>query len=190
MDCRARYVATCLPLLLLAGCGRSSGEAVPSPSSSVERTPGIADASRGPVPSSGGPVPSWTAVRPTESSAAKPRASAGRSITASRSPQPSAMVLDAKLSTTCVTPGGSMTVTLQARPSMTVIFNTRYPDGKDGQVHGGFEQNGRTDSVGEYSKSWQVDPLTPTGDADTTIAAVDQQGSGTRRLPFRVASKC
>jgi hypothetical protein len=73
---------------------------------------------------------------------------------------------------------------------MSVIFDTRYPDGKDGQVHGGIEERGRTDANGDYSKTWQVDPLTPTGDADTTVGAVDNKGSGTRRLPFRVAKIC
>jgi hypothetical protein len=73
---------------------------------------------------------------------------------------------------------------------MTVILDNRYPDGKDGQVHGGFDSNGRTDAQGVYSRTWTVDPLTPTGDADTQLAAVDHQGSGTRRLPFRVARTC
>ncbi len=83
-----------------------------------------------------------------------------------------------------------MTLTLHARPGMTVIFNTRYPDDKDGQVHGGWDSSGKTDSTGTYMKSWRVDPLTPTGDSDSIVAAIDKQGSGNRRLPFKVATTC
>jgi hypothetical protein len=99
-------------------------------------------------------------------------------------------VLNAQLSATCVTPGGSLTATLHARPGMTVILNTRYPDGKDGQVHGGFEPQGHTDAKGDYTKTWTVDPSTPPGNAETTVGAADQQGSGLRKLPFRVALTC
>jgi hypothetical protein len=73
---------------------------------------------------------------------------------------------------------------------MSVIADTRYPDGKDGQVHGGIDVHGRTDADGQYEFTWTVDPTTPTGAADIQVAAVDGSGTGNKRLPFTVARSC
>jgi hypothetical protein len=188
MNDRARRAALLLPLVMLVGCGGSSetpraGSAATTPPAVADTTPSAAV-----LPSPGASGGSVSVAPSTGGSTGKPRPGAQ---SAAPTPRSSAIeVLDAKLSATCVTPGGSLTLTVHARPAMAVVFDTRYPDGKDGQVYGGIEQNGRTDAKGDYSKTWTVAPTAPTGDADTQVAAVDQQGQGTRRLPFRIARSC
>jgi hypothetical protein len=188
MNDRARRAALLLPLVFLAGCGGSSttssaGSAATTPTASADATPSTAV-----LPSPGASAVSASVAPSAGGTSGRPQPSAQSAAPTPRSTKLD--LLDAKLSATCVTPGGSLTLTLHARPTMAVVFDTRYPDGKDGQVHGGFEQNGRTDANGDYSKTWTVDPLTPTGDADTQVAAVDQQGQSMRKLPFRVARTC
>ena len=73
---------------------------------------------------------------------------------------------------------------------MSIIADTRYSDGKDGQVHGGIDVHGHMDSKGQYSFTWMVDPATPVGDADIQVAGVDAEGTANRRLPFTVALHC
>lgn len=116
-------------------------------------------------------------------------ASPGGGTSASATP-PRHITLNAKLSKTCVKPGDAMTITMTARPKMDVIFNTRYPEGKEGKEFGGFESNGLTDEKGFYTKTWTVSPAVTPGEAAVLIAAVDKQGSGNNRLPFRVALSC
>ena len=109
------------------------------------------------------------------------------------SPKPTAteVPLNASLSRTCVTAGQTMTLTLHAEPNMRVVFDTRYPDGKDGQVHGGMDAQGWTTSNGTYTSTWTVAPGTPPGSADVETAAVGYDDhTGHQRLPFTVALTC
>ncbi|MCU1591846.1 MAG: hypothetical protein JWP11_3102 [Frankiales bacterium] len=176
----------------LAGCGGSSAPRQSAALASDSPVPGTT-----PAPTASGAAPGASAgaavaARNPSDSSSRPSPAAGASAAGSPSPAASytRIVLDASLSSTCVTPGGSLTLTMRARPDMNVILDTRYPDGKDGQVHGGFDVHGHTDATGHYALTWKVDPLTPTGDADVQVAAVDHSASGNRRLPFKVAAAC
>jgi hypothetical protein len=160
--------------------GPSSG----APSSSATTQPGQTGTG-GPV-ASGGTQPSNGSTPGTSGGTASQPPSGGQTS----APPPKHIVLNASLSKQCVTPGGQMTLTVQARPQMKVIFNTRYPDGKEGKEFGGFESQGVTDANGRYSKTWIVSPAVSPGDADVVVAAIDKYGSGDRRLEFRVARTC
>lgn len=114
----------------------------------------------------------------------------GTSATPSTAPSKTHIELDATLSKTCVRPGDSQTLTIKARPRMRVLVNTGYADGKEGSVHGGRFTDGSTDANGVYTVTWLVSPAAPPGEAATNTAAVDDFGTGTKRLPFRVAAVC
>jgi hypothetical protein len=73
---------------------------------------------------------------------------------------------------------------------MGVVFDTRYPDNRDGQVYGGFDSKGRTDVQGVYTSTWTVAVAAPTGAADVELAAVGVNVTGHQRLPFRIAVTC
>ena len=45
-----------------------------------------------------------------------------------------------------------------------MVFDTRYPDGKDGQVYGGIDYRGSIDSAGSYVYTWGVSLAAPVGD--------------------------
>jgi hypothetical protein len=111
------------------------------------------------------------------------------------SPQPTPKAtevpLNASLSKTCVTDGQTLTLTMHAEPHMGVVFDTNYPDGKDGQVHGGFDSRGRTDLNGTYTSTWTIGPGTAPGPADVELAAVaGNYHTGHQRLPFTIALTC
>jgi hypothetical protein len=119
----------------------------------------------------------------------------GASQAGAQSPTPRAteIPLHASLSKTCVTVGQTLTLTLHAEPHMSVIFDARYPDGKDGQVHGGFDSRGSTNpATGDYTSTWTVGPGTPSGAADVELAAIGSTDyhTGHQRLPFTVALTC
>lgn len=188
MTIPVRLLASLVAAAALTGCGGSSGDSRAATGTSPEPAPSTTSAAPGGSPAAAGPTVG-PVVRPAASASQQPNAGPG-AASAKPSPQSSPEELDAQLSVTCVVPGGSMTMTLHARPGMTVIFDTRYPDGKDGQVYGGFEPQGHTDPNGTYTRTWQVDAGAPTGKADATVGAADRQGSGTKRMPFRVATTC
>jgi hypothetical protein len=130
--------------------------------------------------------PQAAAGAPANGNAAPQRGSAA-------SPKPTAteVPLNASLSATCVTAGQTLTLTLHAEPNMRVVFDTRYPDGKDGQVHGGMDAHGWTTANGTYTSTWTVAPGTPPGAADVEAAAVGYNyHTGHQRLPFTVALTC
>jgi len=122
-------------------------------------------------------------------------ASSGAAQAGAPSPTPKAteIPLNAALSKTCVTVGQTLTLTLHAEPHMSVIFDARYPDGKDGQVHGGFDSRGSTNpATGDYTSTWTIGPGTPPGAADVELAAIGSTDyhTGHARLPFKVALTC
>lgn len=90
----------------------------------------------------------------------------------------------------CVRVGDTQVLSFHARPGMSVVVDTRYADGRDGQVYGGFDYQHKTDAHGNYSLSWLVKPGTPPGAADSLVGAVDETGSGNGRGDFRVAGSC
>ena len=202
----ARGATGVLLLLALAGCGGSSGSsdagASPEPSAadlsgqaaaSVTAPSADASAAAGAAQAAaqvGAQVGASTA--PSSGSVAGGGAAAARSARPGAQPTPTHIILDATLSAACVTPGGSMTLTIEhARPGMQVIFDTTYADGKDGKVHGGVDSKGtRTTTSGGYAFTWTVDPLTPKGQANVQVGAVDSMGYGDRKLTFDVAPSC
>ena len=117
-------------------------------------------------------------------------ASASPVVITSPLPSPSHGVLDATLSADCVTPGAPITLTAHGRPGMQVLVNTLYADGKDGHVHGGFENRRRTGASGAYTLTWTLPAGAPVGDASVQAAAVDTSGSASHRLTFRIATDC
>ena len=98
--------------------------------------------------------------------------------------------LNATLAAPCVTPGGSQTLTIHGDPGWRVVFDTRYPDGKDGQVYGGIDYRGSISSAGSYVYTWMVSPAAPVGDADVEAGAVGQDVTAHARLPFKIALHC
>jgi hypothetical protein len=98
--------------------------------------------------------------------------------------------LDATLSAPCVTPGGSQTLTVHGDPNWRVVFDTRYPDGKDGQVYGGIDYRGTTGASGTYLMTWTVSVAAPPGAADVEAAAVGDGVTAHSRLPFKIALHC
>jgi hypothetical protein len=200
----ARGATGVLLLLALAGCGGSSGSsgAAASPEASAADLSGQAAAS---VTAPSADASAAAAAAKAAAQAAPGTAQSGGSVSvsgggaaAAKSPQPGAqptpthIILDATLSSACVTPGGSMTLTIEhARPGMQVIFDTTYSDGQDGKVHGGIDSKGtRTTTSGGYRFTWTVDPLTPKGQATVQVGAVDSMGYGDRKLTFDVAPSC
>ena len=192
-----RTSAAALAALALAGCGggaASSSDRVEAASAPDSAAPSPAStpaaASKGGSPATVGAGTGAVQSRPSAAPASGAPAASGTS--AAPSPVPTHIILDAALSATCVTPGSSLTLTVQrARAGMQVIFNTTYADGKDGTVHGGVDSTGRrTDSTGAYTQTWVVKPLAPTGQAELRVGAVDARGYGDRTLAFRVARSC
>jgi hypothetical protein len=96
------------------------------------------------------------------------------------------------LSKSCVVPGSEQTLTIHSRPKMSVIFDTLYPDQKDGQAYSGIDAHGRTDAAGSYVNTWTVSPAAPTGTAKVNAAAITDDGTATGHqiLPFKIALHC
>jgi hypothetical protein len=195
-----RAVSGVALLLALAGCGGSSGSTatsagetagpVASTAADGKAAASVTGPSAGASTGTGGGGAS-TAPVPAASAGATTGA-VGSSARPSAAPTPTHIILDAALSSACITPGGSMTLTVRhARPGMQVIFDTTYSDGKDGKVHGGIDDKGtRTTTDGGYTFTFTVDPLTPKGEASLQVGAVDQMGYGDRKLTFQVAPSC
>lgn len=98
-------------------------------------------------------------------------------------------VLTASLSKSCVTPGGTETLTIHAEPDFQVSFDTQYSDGKDGGVYGG-KSLGKTNSDGVYSNTWTVSPAAPAGQVIVWVAASKDKETAFRQPTFVVASSC
>ena len=69
-----------------------------------------------------------------------------------------------------MTPGGSETITIHGDPGWRVVWDTRYPDGKDGQVYGGIDYRGSINSERTYVYTWAVSVAAPVGAADVEAA--------------------
>jgi len=89
-------------------------------------------------------------------------------------------------------PGSAQTLTIHSRSRMSVIFDTLYPDQKDGQAYGGIDAHGRTDANGFYTNTWTVSPAAPQGTAKVNAAAITDDGTATGHqiLPFTIALHC
>jgi hypothetical protein len=168
------------PAPTASGTGQA-GSGTPAASGSATGGPGATA-----TPTGGSTATSGTGTTP----ASTPTRPAG-TASPSTKPSPTAIFLNATLSKTCVRPGGTQSLTMRARPNMKVIVNTSYADGKDGSTYGGrFTKDQFTDANGRYTVSWTVALTAPQGDAATSVGAVDESGTGYRRLPFRVAATC
>jgi len=75
---------------------------------------------------------------------------------------------------------------------MKVIFDTLYPDEKDGQAYGGIDAHGHTDVTGAYTMLWTVSAAAPIGTAKVNAAAITEDGTATAHqiLPFTIALHC
>lgn len=206
-DLAARASATALAAFVLAssvltGCGGDGGtsgaagepSASPTGSSAASASASATASPSGGATPGGGTASGGATTGPGASQAphggATPHGTHTPGATPSTRPTTTQIVLNASLSKTCVKPGEPMTLTVLARPRMKVIFNTSYPDGKDGSVHGGHDTSGQTDANGRYANTWTVSPAAGTGDARVLVAAVDEAGTGQRSLPFRIALAC
>jgi hypothetical protein len=203
-----RPALVALALLLAAACGgKGDGDpgvistAPPSlpgttPSATATTSPSAgATASGGASTRPGTPGTSpGGSTAPGSSATASPPASQPPGGSPTGPPPTDNAKLIAKLTRSCVTPGGVQTLSLDTHPDMFVVFDTQYADGKDGQVYGGIETNGRSDSRGHYQKTWVVAPNTPLGDARVDIAVAGkyqgQNRSAVRQMTFRVARSC
>jgi hypothetical protein len=186
----ARKSALAAPLLVLvAACSGSS-----HPAASSSSAPGVTSApSAGSTPTSGERQSnSAAAVSASPASSSSRAASAKPSGSPSAQPSPSDIPLNAALAKPCVVPGSTQTVTMHSRSAMSVIFDTLYPDQKDGQAYGGIDAHGRTDVAGSYTKTWTVSPAAPIGPAKVNLAAITDDGRATGHsiLPFRISLTC
>jgi hypothetical protein len=180
----------------LAACGHSA-----PPARHEVRTPAMPTLSPGAFGSPGSTATAPVATVPTKG--AKPSAAADRTgAPAGATGQPSApaaqptatkqaTTVKVTLSKTCVRPGDSLTVdAMSSRPNMFLIYDTAYPDNKDGATHGGIDKDGKTDGSGHYSSTFTVDKGTPVGEASVVLSVIDGDGSAGSHKPFRVALTC
>lgn len=198
-DTTARLTA-CVLLAGLAAAGCSSHKkATPNAIGATPQATGTAAASGAPTTGAGATSAPRTGGSAVPGASTTPGTNGQGTATSpgtapSASASPTVIILNATLSKTCVRPGDALTLTLHARPKMHIVYNSGYADGQDGTVHGGkggeHGANDFTDANGFWSTTWRLDPTTPIGEAHTTIAAVDNTGSGYKRLPFRVAASC
>ena len=182
-------------LVLLAACSGSS-----HPAASSSSSPTGVDASTSTVATTaptGGTSPSTAATgrsAPAPGKTPPPGSTSSAKPSGSPSPHasPTEIPLNAKLAKSCVVPGSTQTLTIHSRPRMSVIFDTLYPDQKDGQAYGGIDAHGRTDSGGNYLNTWTVSPAAPTGQAKVNAAAITDDGTATGHqiLPFKIALHC
>jgi hypothetical protein len=178
-------------LVLIAGCSGGSHPTALSSTTPVatSSTPGVTtSASSTPT---AGTRPSSSATAATAPPATAPP-SAKTSSSGSPHASPSEIPLNASLSKSCVVPGSEQTLTIHSRPKMSVIFDTLYPDQKDGQAYAGIDAHGRTDAAGSYVNTWTVSPAAPTGTAKVNAAAITDDGraTGHQILPFKIALHC
>lgn len=73
---------------------------------------------------------------------------------------------------------------------MIVVFDTLYPDGKDGKVYGGIDTNGRANHEGKYTNTWVVALNAPLGQARVDIAVAGQPGTATKQIYFDIKRTC
>ena len=194
--------ALAAPLLLLAvgcsGSGHPSAASADAPGATSSAATGSTPAA-GTRQSSSRTAPTAAAgaqgsTRGTTQGATDGSSQGPATATRSPSPQPSPseIPLHGSLAKSCVVPGSTQTLTLHARPKMSVIFDTLYPDQKDGQAYGGIDAHGRTDVTGSYTMTWTVSAAAPVGTAKVNAAAITDDGTATGHdlLPFRISLTC
>jgi hypothetical protein len=93
------------------------------------------------------------------------------------------------LAASCVTPGGTETLTAQSRPGYTVAFNTRYSDGRTGEVDGGYGVLA-TDSSGRATTHWTVAATAPAGTVTLYAGTANGGRATTLTRTFVVAAHC
>ena len=198
-DLSTRVAVAALGVVALVACGGDAKKPVAAGNPASGATPGATASGASPGASvvPGQPGTNATPGGSASTAPTAPGASASTPPKPGTSPSaassPTHAELDATLAKTCVKPGESQTLTLNARPDMKVIFNTLYKDGQDGSTHGGRVDPGakaRTDATGRYVNTFTVSATAPQGEAALTVAAVDQQGTGSRRLTFQVSLTC
>ncbi len=204
MSRAATVAASIAATAVLAACGGSDDPAPAAKDAAPTGAPTVA-VHVGGKPGTAAPFPAPTATSgpasgptaapgkgsgPSTATGSTPVAPPAGASPSSTRPSPTHIELNATLAKTCVRPGETQTITLVARPNMRVLVNTGYADRQDGTVHGGRYSDGSTDASGRFSATWTVSPTAPHGDASTQVAAVDEIGSGTKRIGFRVAAVC
>lgn len=92
----------------------------------------------------------------------------------------------------CITPGGSMTLSVEVQPKSSVAFQAIYSNnwsGADPPYGGGYGGNdgGFTDDTGRYLANWTVSADAPLGPARVDVyVAVSNVGQGYAGIDFRV----
>jgi hypothetical protein len=192
-DPKLRAAAALAAVALLGACGGDGKpSAAPSGTSAptVSSTPGATATNDPGATTTASHAPGTSHAPGSSATSGGTAGPSGSSPTPSAAYSPTRVELDAKLSKTCVKPGDPITLTVNARPKMKIIFDTTYADGKDGATYGGFERDGNADANGRYAKTWTVSPAAAQGDAEVILAGVDSIGTGRKRLPFKVSLTC
>lgn len=102
---------------------------------------------------------------------------------------PNASWFTVTLSPTCVTPGGTETLTAQSRHGYTVAFNTRYSDNKTGEVYGGYGVI-PTDASGRATTHWSVAATAPPGTVTLYAGTANGGSATTLTRTFVIAAHC
>jgi hypothetical protein len=94
-----------------------------------------------------------------------------------------------KLSSKCVEPGGSQTLTVVTTPGYFLAYNTQYSDGSDGSKHGGVG-TAQVPSSGTYRATFVVTPDAPRGQAIVFIAISGRKNTTAFRQPTFMVGNC
>ncbi|HEV2890426.1 MAG TPA: hypothetical protein VGX28_08620 [Frankiaceae bacterium] len=202
-DLYGRAAAAVLAAAVLAACGGDGKGKAPEAGASTTNPPIVSIITTTPTAGAPSGASGGASAKPGTGGSAAPGTSAKPGTTTAPhgagpttgpgtggSPGVHDLDLHATLDKSCVTPNSMLTLSLTGRPGMNVIFNTTYADGKDGEMHGGKEMHGMTDAQGSYRTTFLVNGTAPAGDATLYLGAVDQVGTGSDTLPFRVALTC
>jgi hypothetical protein len=178
---RLNLIGPAVAAVLLAGCssvsamhGDSGKTGSPGPSASA-----AAGAHNG-TPGSGSPGQA-------NSSPAGPGA---LKTTPGGSPVPERPIYSASLANSCVTPGGTQTITIKSTAGYQYAFDTEYGQGQYGSHYGG-SGVGFIPAGGTYQSTWVVAAGVTPGDAVVYVSvsdtvSVNQSG----QLNFKVQPSC
>lgn len=97
--------------------------------------------------------------------------------------------LTVRLSSECVTPGGTMSATAETVKDAGLGFTAAYPDNTQVPDFTFVPRN--ANPTGTFTWTWTVKPTIPPGDALLTVVAyTDNEHSATYDKPFRIARAC
>jgi hypothetical protein len=99
--------------------------------------------------------------------------------------------VSAVLSSSCLHPGQSQTLTIQGPAGMSLVFDAQYANGRDGRSYGGYGTT-KIPPGGTFSGTWAVRPRAPTGRVTVFISMADNRTRSTafRQPSFLLADQC